>query len=287
MRLAIIFCSLAMFSGCFQKRQAAHEEGSTGKDSIVGKPIKSSCLSDEWYSKPYSFSLERADDEMAIVETITDYWVNTRYEDFDKSYIEGFERLEEINIVGLGKSWLYELTYSGRLPSMAPKKEIVVVQGGRGVVALLPIDKYYLVKLFASTTDYYVGGVIPSKATGHFVVYSFTEDGGFDLIFDTMSECVCPRGGIPVTNYSLDCYCYRPFELKFSNEDIDDDGQLDLKFSGELLSFCENGEDGVGRNDREPRSTAPIELIFYGKKPLGVYPLWEFRDTTLCEEMKF
>lgn len=287
MKLAVVFCFLAVFSGCFQKRQAAHEEDSTDRDSIVEKSAKPSCLSDEWYSKPYSFRLERADDELTIVETIVEYWSKTRYEDFDKSYIIGFERLDEANIIGFGKAQLYEITYSERLPSMAPKREIVVVQNNGGVVALLPIDKYYLVKLFASSTDYYVGGVVPSKATGHFVVYSFTEGIGFDLIFDTMSECVCPRGGIPVTNYSLDCHCYRPFELKFSNEDIDGDGQLDLKFSGELLSFCENGENGFGRNDREPRSIIPIELIFYGNKSLDGYPLWEFRDTFLCEKIKF
>ncbi len=257
------------------------------RDSIVEKVAKPSCLPDEWYSKPYSFRLERADDEMAVVETIVDYWVKTRYKDFDKSYIEGFERLDEVNIMGFGKSRLYELTYSERLPSMAPKREIVAVQGSGGEVVLLPIDKYYLVKLFASSAAHYVGGVIPSKATGHFVVYSFTEDNGFYLIFDTMSECVCPRGGIPVANYSLDCHCYRPFELKFSNEDIDGDGLLDLKFSGELLSFCENGENGFGRNDREPKSKIPIELIFYGNKPLGGYPLWEFRDTFLCEKIRF
>lgn len=287
MKLEVVFCFLAMFSGCFQKRQVVHEEDFTGRDSIVEKSIKPSCLSTEWYSKPYSLRLERADDELAVVETIVEYWTKNRYDDFDKSYIEDFERLEEAMIMGLGKSQLYEITYSKRLPSMAPKREIVVVQDHGGVVALLPIDKYYLVKLFASSRDYYIGGVIPSKSTGHFVVYSFTVGNGFDLIFDTMSECVCPRGGIPVTNYSLDCHCYRPFELTFTNEDIDGDGQLDLKFSGELLYFCKNGENGFGRNDREPRRIIPIELIFYGNESLGGYPLWEFRDTFLCEKVKF
>jgi len=55
---------------------------------------------------------------------------------------------------------------------------------------------------------------------------------------------------------------YKPFMLSFKNIDINNDGLLDINFSGQVASYCKGLEMGYGRNDRKPITLTKINFSF-------------------------
>ena len=50
--------------------------------------------------------------------------------------------------------------------------------------------------------------------------------------------------------------------LVFKNIDVNNDGILDVNFSGEVASYCKGLETGYGRNDRAPIGLSKINFSF-------------------------
>ena len=280
MKLILFLSMLCFFSGCQNRNSGLGQENTKPGTSPHGED-NSNCLPDEWYSQLQPIQISAINSMDSIKAAITDYWITNRYEDFKIEYIVSLQYVQGAIIEGFGTSKVFELIYlSNKIPSMAPHKEILLIQEASKLICLFPINKYYLIQRTPLDNKFLIGGIIPSKTTGFLVVYTYNK-GHFNTVFDSMSECVCSEGGMPVTNSSIECYSYDPFELVFQNKDMNNDGLLDLKFEGEFLSFCEEGEIGYGREDRPPLNRKPLELIFYGNKnQSGLF--WEFRDSTLC-----
>jgi hypothetical protein len=66
----------------------------------------------------------------------------------------------------------------------------------------------------------------------------------------------------PVSNYSLNCESYENDDLKLQNIDLNNDGYLDLKFTGIKNFYC-NGFEQYGRDERKPIKKEKISITYY------------------------
>jgi hypothetical protein len=103
-------------------------------------------------------------------------------------------------------------------------------------------------------------------------------------IVNSLNYC---ENGVPVFNNSTDCKSYKPFMLTFKNIDIDNDGILDINFSGEVASYCKGLETGYGRNNRTPVELKKINFSFILKSPKDNHFEYDFTlKDSICNLIK-
>jgi hypothetical protein len=102
-----------------------------------------------------------------------------------------------------------------------------------------------------------LAGIEKIKPKGFFLMYDYVRENKFKEILNTTDSC---ENGIPVFNNSIECTSYKPFMLTIKNVDINNDGILDINFSGQMASYCKGLETEYGRNDRLPISISKINF---------------------------
>jgi hypothetical protein len=182
-----------------------------------------------------------------LLTSFPDVFLNVTINDIKK-----IEYIRTANIRNWGKTGIYKFELSEQLPESIYKKGVLIINKQREQAAIFFLDNFDLIKLKETDTAYFLSGIHILKSKGHFYLYDFDGNQYFQCKFNTLSDKYC-HNGIPVFNNSLECICYKPFELIFKNIDTNNDGLMDLNFSGNLLSFCEGLENGYGREDKNLR----------------------------------
>lgn len=191
--------------------------------------------------------------------------------------------VKEANLRNWGMTSIYKFELSDQLPESVYKKGILVISKLRAQAAIFFLDNFDLVKLKEADTAYFLAGVHILKSRGYFYLYEFDGTQYFLSKFSTLSDNYC-NNGIPVYNNSLECICYKPFELIFKNIDVDKDGLMDLNFSGDILSFCEGLQNGYGREDRKPTSVFKLNITFIASQKNNEIT-WMLLDTSFCSKL--
>lgn len=130
----------------------------------------------------------------------------------------------------------------------------------------------------------YLCGVNKVRTTGYFIVYDFFSD-RFKTILNTLDDKFCSNG-VVVYNNSADCVSYQNDFLKITNTDINNDGLLDIVFSGNALIYCKGLETGYGKLDRPPQEKIKLNIVFIAHQS-GSTPNWTLVDSTFCNKIKY
>lgn len=185
---------------------------------------------------------------------------------FDKDYeglkdkdIVSFKLISTVTIKKFGGVQIYSIELSENLPEVFTKRNYLIVNSHKKQAALFLVDTLYFIKSFAQDKDVLLAGVEMVKSKGFYVLYDFMGDNKFKEILNTLDYC---EDGLPVFNSSIDCKSYVPFILTVKNTDINNDGLLDINFSGDIASYCKGLETGYGRNDRAPVELNKINFTF-------------------------
>lgn len=163
------------------------------------------------------------------------------------------------NIHNLGTIRMYRIVLSEALPEVFKKSCYLIVARDRKRAALLLLDTIILAKTSVHNDSALLGGVDIVKDHGFYKVYELI---GIDKLVEILNSRTCCKEPYPVFNNSIDCLSYSPFMLNLKKTDINNDGLLDINFSGRINSYCKGLETGYGRTDRKPISTKNISFSF-------------------------
>lgn len=210
---------------------------------------------------------------------------------FDKDYeglndkdIVSFKLLTAVTIKKFGSVQIYSIGLSENLPEVFTKRNYLIVNVDKKQAALFLVDTLYFIKNTMQDTDVLLAGVEMVKSKGFYVIYDFMGDNKFKEILNTLDYC---KNCVPVFNSSTDCKSYKPFMLTFKNTDINNDGLLDINFSGEVASYCKGLETGYGRNDRAPVELNKINFTFILKDIKDNYFEYDFPlKDSICNLIK-
>ncbi|HRP55740.1 hypothetical protein [Agriterribacter sp.] len=187
-----------------------------------------------------------------------------------------------VDVMGLGNSLIYELEYGESFPSIMPTRGYLIISRKLQKAAVLYLDDLRLIKISPLDKTYLLGGFYQVRAKGYFHIYE-KQDSLLSIVFTTLDTSNCANG-IPVTNYDLGCISYEPFQLNFSNEDVNHDGLNDLTFKGKVNYYCEGFEWNIGRKDRKPFRSENVKITFLAEKR-GDRAFWKLYDTTICKKL--
>lgn len=166
--------------------------------------------------------------------------------------VESVKCLGKYNVVDLGSSRIYKIKLSYNLPNVWHYFAALIVDSHCNAY-LVDLDLIELIKTEKNSSGFYFAGRYKNRYRyGVFRIYRF--------IKNTMYQVFESEG--PVSNYSLDCESYEKDDLRLQNVDLNNDGYLDLKFSGIKNFFC-NGLEQYGRDERKPIRKEKISMIFY------------------------
>lgn len=184
---------------------------------------------------------------------------NKEYEGLKDKDITGVKFIENERVKGFGIVQIYNITLSDNLPEVFTKSNYLVVNKDKKQAALFLLDTLFFIKTSFNDSTILLGGIEKIKAKGFFLIYDFAGENEFKEILNSLDYC---ENGIPVFNNSTDCISYKPFMLDYKNIDMNNDGILDVNFSGEVASYCTGLETGYGRNDRPPVEVSKINFTF-------------------------
>lgn len=167
-----------------------------------------------------------------------------------------------VPVKGAGRLRIYHVLLSPSLPEVY-RKSAYMVRDTHGQAAWFWLDTLWLIKEQRTAHQYLLSGVSMGRSRGFYLLYAWAKAGFFHPILNslTTSTPAYPYG-VPVYDGSLDCQNYQPFQLRFSQRDLNGDGYLDLVFTGRLLSFCRGLETGYSREDRPPVRSEPVHLVW-------------------------
>jgi hypothetical protein len=184
---------------------------------------------------------------------------NKEYEGLkDKDIIE-VKLIDSISVKNFGTAQIYNITLSDNLPEVFTKRNYLIVNKNKKQAALFLLDTLFFIKTSVNDNTILLGGIEKIKAKGFFLIYDFAGENEFKEILNSLDYC---EDGIPVFNNSTDCISYKPFMLDYKNIDMNNDGILDVNFSGEVASYCKGLEVGYGRSDRAPIRLNKINFSF-------------------------
>ena len=184
---------------------------------------------------------------------------NKEYEGLKDKDIIGVKLIDSVSVKNFGTAQIYNITLSDNLPEVFTKRNYLIVNKNKKQAALFLLDTLFFIKTSVNDNTILLGGIEKIKAKGFFLIYDFAGENEFKEILNSLDYC---EDGIPVFNNSTDCISYKPFMLDYKNIDMNNDGILDVNFSGEIASYCKGLEVGYGRNDRAPVRLSKINFSF-------------------------
>jgi hypothetical protein len=184
---------------------------------------------------------------------------NKEYEGLKDKDITGVKLIGSASIKSFGAVQIYNITLSDNLPEVFTKSNYLIVNENKKQAALFLLDTLFFIKTSVNDNTILLGGIEKVKAKGFFLIYDFVGENKFKEILNSLDYC---EDGIPVFNNSTDCISYKPFMLNYKNIYMNNDGILDVNFSGEVASYCKGLEVGYGRNDRTPVRLSKINFSF-------------------------
>jgi len=173
----------------------------------------------------------------------------TDFKSFGDSAISSIAPISELKVHRLGNVEIFRLTFNEYLPAVVKKINYLIVSREAEKAAILFVDTVYPIRISKAKDLYLLSGVNVYKDQGFYCVFDVDSSKNLNQIFDssTLSD-----GQFPVYNSSIDCSSYQPFYLKFTNIDLNNDGVLDVEFSGRENFYCKGLETGIGRLDKKP-----------------------------------
>ena len=201
------------------------------------------------------------------------------FEGINPNQIDSIKFVQTINIRDFGQSDLYKITISKELPEVVAKRAFLVVNKLEKKAALFFFNSYSTLKIRDADTSFFYGGTYTFRGKGYFYIYKLLDKNTFQCIFNTLNG-YC-ENGIPIYNKGLDCISYDPFELKVQNRDINNDGLLDLTFSGKINYYCDGLEKGIGREDRRPKYQKDLQIDFLVTDSMSVFS-WHLLNDSIC-----
>jgi hypothetical protein len=156
------------------------------------------------------------------------------------------------SIEGLGLSKIYKINLSYRLPNVWHYSLALIVDSYHNGY-LVNLDLIELIKLRQDSRNYYFSGRYKNRSRyGVFKIFRFSNNIMYQ-IFESADA---------VSNYSFDCESYENGDLKLQNIDLNNDGYLDLKFTGIKNFYCK-GFEQYGRDERRPIKKEKISITYY------------------------
>lgn len=195
--------------------------------------------------------------------------LQTFRQELDGLHVADIVRVRYVRTVpvkGAGQLRIYHVLLSPSLPEVYGKSAYMV-RDTHGQAAWFWLDSLWFIKEQRAAPHYLLSGVSMGRSRGFYMVYAWAKAGFFHPILNslTTSTPAYPHG-VPVYDVSLDCQNYQPFQLRFSQRDLNGDGYLDLVFTGRLLSFCRGLEMGYSREDRPPVRSEPVRLVWLSQR---------------------
>lgn len=148
---------------------------------------------------------------------------------------------------------LFNIKLSYKLPAVYDYFGVLVVDNKELKAYFLFLNSIEPIKIKISDTTSFFAGRYKRKGYGVFKIFSFNGN-RLQSIFTS---------GDYVSNFSLDCISYENDDLKLENIDLNNDGLLDLRFTGIKNSYCEGLEEGYSREDRKPLKKEKIIIKYY------------------------
>jgi hypothetical protein len=179
-------------------------------------------------------------------------------------------------VEGYGQCNFYEVEYVN-VPEVMYKKQILMTNILKQEVYFLPISKLMLIKHHKASPSVLLSGMVMYRNTGHLVIFQYKNE--FSPVFSTGNLCGCNENGIPIENLKENCIRYYPKHLKFSNQDVNNDGLLDITFQGNIYYHCNENGDGL---DEAPIRTKSIKFVLITRKTTDFFK-WSLSNTNLCD----
>jgi len=228
------------------------------------------------------FNIEMLKDTGQLINYIISLFPND-FEGISANHIESVKHGTTAKIDSYGGTEVFIINVaSDQLASIISPVFYLFINKEKKNAVLFPFTELHLIKRKLNDEQCIVSGIFKIGSKGYYLIYQYSQDGRFKCIFNSL-DSLC-NNGIPVYNSSLDCMSYKPFALELKNIDVNNDGLLDLLFSGKALFFCEGLEIGYGREDRKPINELDLNIQFLayrGKKDIH----WRISDTTLCNQL--
>jgi hypothetical protein len=203
----------------------------------------------------------------------------------DSIYIQSIKCTnKKVHIYNFGEASLFEIILDG-LPMIALKQHCLVWSKKTHKVALLPIEAYQPIKTKLDTNACLIGGYFNQRRGYiHYLSYisNSTKD-TFKSVFNTMDYC--KNGHLRVGNSSFGCISYEPpFIFKMHNNDLNNDGYADMRFTGIINVYCDSIFEG-DRGNSTPLKKISADIAFYANPKDNSFN-WTMKDTSICEIME-
>jgi hypothetical protein len=181
------------------------------------------------------------------------------YGDLKESDILSCQLTSSLNVKSVGITSVYKISFSEDLPQVFSKTNYLLLSIEKKKAALFLLDTLICAKTSTTESAVLLGGIEKVKSKGYYVLYDFN---GKDRFKEVLNSESVSNEGVPVYNSGIECTSYKPFMLTMKNIDLNNDGILDLNFSGLEAVYCKGFETGYGRNDRNPLELRKVNFSF-------------------------
>lgn len=176
-----------------------------------------------------------------------------------------------------GKLKIFDINLLGGWPGNMYKSYSLIYDTKDSFVYILPFEKIVFVKNNKYENNLFFGGYVTARRKELFDIFSFN-GGKLERIFSTLNNC--NHSGVIVSTNGMECIEYLPNRLHFSNIDINNDGYLDLKFSGKIYTKCDSLENELVQTIVK---NMVIEYLYNKNKKN-----WYLKDSTdICKKIWF
>lgn len=169
-----------------------------------------------------------------------------------------FSYLKQSNIINYGKVDLYQIKLNWDTTPTGWYHEYVLVHNlQRAEIAVFYITELHLVKIQSKAADYFIAGTLTPRRIGYFAVYQYEKGKFYNKFYPEIEN------RLPVYNDEAAFTKFEPLHLKFKNQDINQDGWLDIIFSGKVIvPNFNNIRDYPGIIDQKGRKIYTIKMTY-------------------------
>jgi len=201
--------------------------------------------------KPFKINIHETLTKGEIKNIILHQLIRYYSDTLNSKDITDIEYLGKYNLQNSGQNDIYKISLNYDLP-MVWHYSIVLIVDKNNNGFFIELDSIELIKIRkGDNTCYFAGRYKDRNQYGVFRIYKFKNNKVYQLF----------ESNYPVSNYSFDCESYEQGDLKLSNMDVNNDGYLDLRFTGIKNYYC-NGLEQVGRDERAPIKQEKITINY-------------------------